>query len=318
MKIAISGATGFLGSWIARVLSSKHEIVAITRGLSDNYRILGIENLVIASTETMTYEEIFSEFKPDVLIVCSWWGVGNADRNNVRQRDNLAHTLEIGLAANKIGIEKVIGVGSQAELGPVSDLIHDDQPDNPTTLYGVNKVKMRNQYLELFDRTGIDFKWLRIFSTYGPLDTGDWMIPKLIDTISANSKMELTWGEQEWSYLHAYDLALAFQSVIEIDSKDYIFNVGNPNTIKIKEAASLIADELKRPDLVEFGAIPYRHDQVMRLHPLCTSLLNLGWKPTINFQDGIRQTINWLQRKESSQLITAEGALLDFNLPTRL
>jgi len=317
MKVAISGASGFLGSWIARVISSSHEVIAITRQSSDVYRLSDISNLTIVNTAEQNIEEIFSKFKPDALIVSSWWGVSNTHRNNERQSENLSHTLELGTAAKKFGVKRVIGVGSQAELGPISDLIYDNQIDSPTTLYGLNKVRMRNQYLELFNKSDVEFKWLRIFSTYGPLDSGNWLIPSLVDSISKNTIMDLTLGEQSWSYLHAYDLGRAFQKVLELDSEGYIFNVGNPQTIKIKEAAMFIANELGRPDLLNFGAIPYRPDQVMSLQPVCESLKKLGWKPEIDFKNGVKQTIDWLLRKSESDLISATGNRLAFTLPIR-
>jgi len=100
--------------------------------------------------------------------------------------------------------------------------------------------------------------------------------------------MELTKGEQEWSYLHAFDLARAFQAVIEHKSISGTVNVGNPHTVNLKDAIGVIANQLGAEGLLNFGALPYRPDQVMKLEPACESLTAIGWKPIVSFADGIK------------------------------
>ncbi|NDE07866.1 MAG: NAD-dependent epimerase/dehydratase family protein, partial [Chloroflexi bacterium] len=75
--------------------------------------------------------------------------------------------------------------------------------------------KMRELIGEIATQAGIRFVWMRIFSIYGPLDTGAWLIPNIVDSLVSDKRIALTKGEQQWSYLHAYDLALGFQKVIE-------------------------------------------------------------------------------------------------------
>jgi dTDP-glucose 4,6-dehydratase len=132
-----------------------------------------------------------------------------------------------------------------------------------------------------------------------------------------NKVIGLTKGEQEWSYLHAYDLASAFQTVIRETRISGIVNVGNPQTISIHDAASTIGKILEKKELLKFGALEYRPDQVMRLQPLCETLTKSGWRPQISFEQGIRQTIDWFQRKDLQPIITESGQSLDFKLPVR-
>ena len=129
--------------------------------------------------------------------------------------------------------------------------------------------------------------------------------------------MKLTKGEQEWSYLHAFDLAKAFQIVLENSSIEGVVNVGNPQTINLKEAIVEIAQNLEGQQLLEFGAIDYRPDQVMKLKPLCEKLSQAGWSPQVTFNDGIAQTISWLKRESSNQVKMISGEVADFNLPIR-
>jgi nucleoside-diphosphate-sugar epimerase len=129
--------------------------------------------------------------------------------------------------------------------------------------------------------------------------------------------MGLTQGEQIWSYLHAYDLATAFQAVIQCSSITGIVNVGNPQTIQISQIAKLVGGILGREYLIDFGAIPYRKDQVMSLWPKCEKLTQIGWSPKVDILDGLKNTISWLQKRESLRLKLIDQTELDFKIPIR-
>ena len=317
MKIVVTGSSGFLGSWICRVLAESHEVVALVRPTSDLFRLSGINNLTVMPINSEDWAKYISQSKADALILADWWGVGNLERNDPRQFENVERMISLASAAEQSGLKIVIGVGSQAELGPISNVITEDLPDNPTTKYGIAKAKARLELTDIFKKSSTRIVWMRIFSTYGPLDTGNWLIPQTVDSLLRGEVMKLTKGEQEWSYLHAFDLAKAFQIVLENSSIEGVVNVGNPQTINLKEAIVEIAQNLEGQQLLEFGAVDYRPDQVMKLKPLCEKLSQAGWSPQVTFKDGIAQTISWLKRESSNQLKMISGEVADFNLPIR-
>jgi nucleoside-diphosphate-sugar epimerase len=317
MKIVVTGSSGFLGSWICRVLSSSHEVTALVRPTSDLFRLAGINNLTIAPIDSENWPQYISDIKPDALILADWWGVGNQERNDLRQYENIDRMRKMALVAEEVGVKTVIGVGSQAELGPVANEITEQLPDQPTTKYGFAKTESRLKLRNLFKNSDTRFVWMRIFSTYGPLDTGNWLIPQTVDSLSRGEAMKLTKGEQEWSYLHAYDLARGFQMAIENESIEGIVNIGNPETINLKSAVMEISKNLNAQNLLEFGAIEYREDQVMKLKPLCEKLTKAGWKPQISFKNGISQTIAWLTHEPANEVKLDSNKIEIFNLPLR-
>lgn len=317
MKVLVTGGSGFLGSWLCRALAEEHSITALVRKTSDLYRISDLKEVKIIRIEELHWAEFIRDFCPDVLILNHWQGVANEDRNDSNQSKNVDQMREIVLSALNSGVGTVIGVGSQAELGPINNSITESSLDNPTTNYGKAKVETRQMMRELLEGTEVRFVWLRIFSTYGPLDEGSWLIPNIVDSLLANKEMKLTKGEQVWSYLHAHDLARAFATVIKKSEINGIINVGNPETISIHDAASTIGRILQKESLLDFGAIDYRQDQVMRLQPLCETLTRVGWQPQISFIEGITQTIDWLKRNDLAPVRTIDGRILSFTLPVR-
>jgi nucleoside-diphosphate-sugar epimerase len=317
MRVVVTGSSGFLGSWIARVLAQDHETTALVRPSSDTYRLTGIDGLQIERRESVDWPAFIAATRPDALVIADWWGVGNQDRNDARQFENIERMEHLATAARDAGVGLVIGVGSQAELGPVSNRITEDLPDNPTTEYGKAKVAARKIIQSSLIGSSTRCAWLRIFSTYGPSDTDTWLIPQLIDTLTKGEVMDLTKGEQEWSYLHAFDLARAFKAVIENESISGIVNVGNPKTVVLKDAIEMIAMKLGAKGLLGFGKMDYRPDQVMKLEPACESLTAIGWRPIVSFENGVTQTIQWRHRETVEPLRCVDGQDVVFNLPSR-
>jgi nucleoside-diphosphate-sugar epimerase len=317
MKIVVSGASGFLGSWICRVLSPKHEVVAMVRANSDTYRLANIESLTVVIADNDMWNEKAALQGTEVLVLCDWEGVGNSERDSPSQIYNLDRQVSLCGKAIKSGVNTVLGVGSQAELGPVSGPISDRQKDGSTTLYGDAKIATRKALLELCQKNDVKFNWLRIFSTYGPLDSGKWLIPNVIDSMIKKQEINLTKCEQEWNYLHAYDAAMAFKFVIE-NSKCYgVINVGDVNTIRLKNVVEYIGEKFSSSELLRFGTIEYRDDQVMELNPTCETLTQTGWLPRIDIYEGLNQTITWIKRENEKQLKTKDFEQLYFSLPLR-
>lgn len=318
MKILVTGASGFLGSWICRDLTEVHDVIGLVRETSEIHKISDLKNVRIIRLKSSLWADFIAESCPDVLVLNHWSGVNNESRNDLEQVKNVWAIHQMAKAALLAGTKTIIGVGSQAELGPIGSNISENEIDNPTTVYGRAKVETRLAIENSLKGTDVRFIWMRIFSTYGPLDEGTWLIPNIVNSLANNRETSLTKGEQQWSYLHAYDLASAFRTVIEKPGLKGVVNVGNPQTISVHEVASIIGEILDKKEFLRFGALDYRSDQVMRLEPLCETLTDVGWCPQISFDEGIRQTIDWLQKKPLKSLQTLDGKTLDFKLPLRL
>jgi len=307
MKVCITGASGFLGSWTTKILAEDFEVFAIIRTDSSVERLKTNRSITIISEETKNWSTLVNDVKPEVLIMHDWDGVGNSDRNSSRQKENLGR---VDSFINSLRtIKRVIGVGSQAELGPRDSHIFETDPSNPTTEYGRAKRDTREHLINHFQNTDTNFIWARIFSTYGAMDNGNWLIPNLIKSLNEEKPFPLTLGIQEWNYLHAYDAACAFQR-LAIYGNPGIYNIADLETYSIREVCIKIANLMgKNPELLKFGEVPMRTDQVYKLDVSTKKLQELGWRPAVGLTQGLTHTINALLGEKPEPLKLKDGRL---------
>src|SRR5690606_31273530 len=136
---------GFVGSWVLRAgLNAGHGVAWLRRSSTDCWRIEDVAHKAFAITGDLgapeTYREALKKFAPDAVLHLAWDGVGNRDRNDPKQDRNCQSSHDLVAACADAGAKHCIGLGSQAEYGPCSDVIVETQVTNPTTLYGQPKL----------------------------------------------------------------------------------------------------------------------------------------------------------------------------------
>jgi len=302
-KVIITGATGMLGvALINRLLKENIEVVAVVRpnsvnisNLPKNKKIRVVQYDISELSKLSYLEKNF-----DAFFHFAWNGTFGESRNDVYlQNLNVKYTLDAVKIANELGCEVFIGAGSQAEYGRVSNIISPDTPVDPENGYGIAKYtagKLSRIYAE---KLGIRHIWTRIFSVYGPYNGDNTMIISTIRSLLNGEKPSLSKGEQMWDYLHCDDAAEAFYLLAKKGLDQSVYCVGSGQAAPLSEYFHTIRDAIDPSLPLGIGEVPYGSLQVMHLCADITTLKeDTGYNPSIEFKDGIKDTIGWYRKEK--------------------
>jgi nucleoside-diphosphate-sugar epimerase len=143
-----------------------------------------------------------------------------------------------------------------------------------------NEIKIINMQLEHF---------------YGPGCNSSNFITVMIERLKNNEPLiDLTKGEQQRDFVYYEDIVSAFEFVInknETIATGSTFQVGSGETISIKELMLFLKEQIGSSSQLNFGAIPYRENELMVSETNIEPLRGLGWKPECTIREGLLKTI---------------------------
>lgn len=303
----ITGAGGFIGAVLVRQLIEEGiELAVLQREAEPGKRLLPLRhNLTFiqsAGQSVRDFADALRSWSPDVVFHLGWAGVGSMHRNDAKmQMANVQFAVDLAELCTSSGVSHFIGAGSQAEYGPKNDEITEAECPRPTSLYGAAKLSAFVMTQRICEMAGVRHAWLRIFSTYGPNDNADWLIPSLIRQLLEGGRPKLTPCEQTWDYLHVEDVAAAFIKVAESGATG-VFNLASGNEVALRRIVELIRDAVNPAAQLGFGELAYRPDQVMRMAVSIRSLrLATDWSPKIDMPSGIRNLVASIRELEGQE-----------------
>lgn len=300
MKAFVTGASGFIGSYLVKALvNDNHQVLCLKRPTSDLSNLDDYAEKVNWTNTTEAWQNAFREFNPNIVYNLAWNGVSSTDRINWEmQISNIQLQQEILDLVLETECKKFVGIGSQSEYGNFENKIDENYPINPKTAYAATKVASLTILKSFCEINDIEWYWFRLFPVFGPHETEKWLIPSLIKNIFTQDSMDFTPGEQKLAYLYVGECAKAIEMPINITGKSGIYNVCSNNPLSLKELVTMIRDKIKPTFKLNFGNLPYRYGQSMYMEGDTSALQRNIYKlNTANFEQRLEETIDYYINK---------------------
>lgn len=299
-KVVITGISGFIGSNISEYLLSQNcKVYAIIRENSNLKKLEGFKSEIIFfqidDVDLKIKLEALGEFS---LIHCAWNGVGSELRNIWQiQIENISFFAKILSFIESSIIKKIIFLGSQAEYGKFVFQVNEESPLDLNSAYGVSKNTCRLM-LELFaTEKNINWIWLRVFSLFGPKEDERWLIPSLIKKMKNSEVIELTKGEQVYSYMYVKDFSKIIYLILDKKVHNGIYNIANNETMILKDLIVILKEKINKDAKLIFGALPYRENQSMIISASIRKILNqIGQFDFTELPLAIDETIDFYEK----------------------
>ena len=209
---------------------------------------------------------------------------------------NVQGTLNLLQASKELGVEKYLQVSTDEVYGTLgkTGYFYETTPLAPNSPYSASKASADMLVRAYRETYGLPTLNTRCSNNYGPYQYPEKLIPFFISQLLKGEKVPV-YGDglnvRDWLYV--YDHCEAIDVVLHKGKVGEIYNIGGHNEKTNMEITHLILDAMGKDE----SSIKYVEDRLG--HDKRYAISNdkitseLGWAPSITFEEGIKLTINW-------------------------
>ena len=313
MKLLVTGGAGFIGTNFIRYWLKEYpdDVMVNLDRLTYAGNLSNLTDIVVAYPDRYVFahgdilDDVFvsgliKTHQPEVIVNFAAESHNSRAILNPRQffETNVMGTQVLLDAARQYSVSRFHHISTCEVYGELpldsSDVFAETAPYRPQTPYNASKAAADHLVNAYFHSFGLPITISNCSNNYGPYQHPEKLIP--LFTTNAIQDLPLTLyrsshNRREW--LHVDDHCCAIASVIHNGKIGETYNIGSGVEKSIEEISDFILDVLEKPKNLK-TYVPDRpgHD--------CRYLLDsekivreLGWKPKIPFEQGMRQTIQW-------------------------
>jgi dTDP-glucose 4,6-dehydratase len=326
MKIFVTGGAGFIGSnFINHVL-----------GLSQGYSVVNYDKLTyagnLANLESVALNPQYAFIKGDICdpaavqaamdgcqTVVHFAAESHVDRSIYEPapviQTNVTGTFVLLQIARQLKIKKFVHVSTDEVYGDMMPgaFADENSPLQPSSPYSASKAGsdlIVRSYVRTFDFPAVI---TRASNNYGPFQFPEKFLPLMITNALDGKPLPIYGdGKQERDWLHVTDHCRGILAVLERGRIGEVYNMGGLDVLEnLTMARHLLQATGKTEALLSYVKDRPGHDRRYALR--CEKIeRELGWKPSIALQDGLRQTIDWYRANTKWMAGVRDGEYLTY------
>jgi nucleoside-diphosphate-sugar epimerase len=308
----ITGVAGFIGSALARAV------------LAQGDHVRGIDNLSTGRRENLT--EILPRIdfqQADLLDLQALYeacrgvdyvlheaAIPSVPKSVLdplgSNRANLDGTVNVLMAARDAKVKRVVYAASSSAYGDTPTLPkREDMAPNPISPYAVAKLASEHYMISFYRCYGLETVCLRYFNIFGPRQdpTSPYsgVLAKFItQMLKGEQPTILGDGKQSRDFTYVDNAVDANLLACKAPGKEVagcVFNVATGRRVDLNETFQILKKLTGYPGSVNYG--PERAGDVKHsLADMSRATKHLGYTPKVDFEEGLRRTIDWYRNQE--------------------
>ncbi len=307
--ILVTGGAGFIGSNFVRMVLSEHPDVRVVNldlltyagNLESLGEFLNHKNHIFVKGDICDgklVNELVVQHKIDAIV--NFAAESHVDRSLVEPgvfiQTNVTGTLTLLKVALDHKLERFLQVSTDEVYGSLGTegFFTETTPLSPNSPYSASKASADMLVRAFSHSWGLRCNITRCSNNYGPYQFPEKMIPLMIHN-ALNDKELPVYGDglyiRDWLYV--YDHCTAIWKVLTQAEPGTIYNVGGNNEKTNLEVVGIILERLGKPKtLIRHVKDRPGHDRRYAIDS-GKMMKELGWRPTVTFEEGIIKTIDW-------------------------
>ncbi|MGA8152201.1 MAG: SDR family oxidoreductase [Terriglobales bacterium] len=303
----ITGAAGFIGSALSRAI------------LAQGDKVRGIDNLSTGKAENLAAVREQIDFRQADLLdlnavrdaclgvdyVFHEAAIPSVPRSVAdpieSNRANVDATVNVLVAARDAKVKRVVYAASSSAYGDTPTLPkREDMPPNPISPYAVAKLTGELYMTSFWSCYGLETVSLRYFNIFGPRQDPNspysGVLAKFITQMLRGEQPAILGdGQQSRDFTYvdnvvSANLLACKAPAVEVAGR--VFNIATGHRVDLNETFRVLKELTGYPGEVRYG--PERTGDVKHsLADLSRARKHLGYEPVVNFEEGLRRTIEW-------------------------
>lgn len=254
MKILVTGANGYLGQGIVRIILNNGHCVVAT-DFNTQFVDERAERIACNLFEVDNPYSFFGE--PDVLLHLAWRD-GFVHYSSAHIEDLPKHYAFIKKMVDG-GIQQVAVMGSMHEIGFFEGSINESTPCHPTTPYGIGKNALRDLTQMICKQKNIVFQWLRGYYIVGNSKFGSSIFSKITAAVDeGKTEFPFTLGQNQYDFIDYPDFCAQVAAVVGQKNEQGIINICSGKPEKLADRVERFIKENDYRIKLQYGAFPDR------------------------------------------------------------
>lgn len=291
MKVLLTGASGFIGSYaLAALVEQGHEVHTVSReqrALPDGAIAHQVDLLHSDAAETL-----MQEVQATHLLHLAWYAVPGSFWSAPENERWIDASLRLLRAFGEAGGVRAVLAGTCAEYAWGEQVLREqDTPLEPATLYGACKHATHIVAEAVAGQLGVSLAWGRVFFVYGPGEDRARLVHSVARGLLAGEQVPTTDGHQRRDFMHVRDVASAFVALLNGGVSGSV-NIASGKGIAVRDLVTLIAEQTGGIERVRFGELASRADDPANIVGDVSRLdTEIGFTPAIDLRAGIVETV---------------------------
>lgn len=298
MNVLVTGAAGFIGSHVTRLLVDEGvHVDALMRDRVNSWRITDLISRVRVVEcdlrDPTALDSYLRTSHPDVCIHLAWYAVPGQYLTSLENVSILSASLRLATRLASAGCRRFVAIGTCYEYDTNLGRLSETSPTRPRHLYASCKLALQQALDQVMELTHMQVAWPRLFFQYGPFEDPRRLVPSVICSLLKNQPAAVTSGNQVRDYLHVRDVASAIWAVARSDLVGPV-NIGSGTPVRVRDLVLHIGELLGKPELVRLGARAQNaSDPPFICADIGRLLTHTDWRPQYALDEGLRMTTEW-------------------------